>query len=309
MSPEADGLPELPAPPRPSLLHTLRMISSGGGGRADMLSPLQRLHDEYGPVVMNKVGVFNMVNLFGPDANRFVLLDRDRIFSRASRGWRSWVASSPTGCCCATATSTSSIARSCTRRSRARRCADYRAHEPDDRARSRDWGERRRGFLAFRAFKELTLDIAASIFVGVELGPGTTRMNGVFEDLVAASMSRLRLPIPGLEFHRGLKGREFMCRLLPRPHPAAARRRRRRHVQPPLPRRERGRRALHRLRRHRPHGLPDDGGARHDDQHATVDDLRAGAPSRVAGTAARGEPRPRRAQLDFDDIESSRPHW
>jgi cytochrome P450 len=39
-------------------------------------------------------------------------------------------------------------------------------------------------------------------------------MNGVFEDLVAASMSRLRLPIPGLEFHRGLKGREYMIAYL-----------------------------------------------------------------------------------------------
>jgi cytochrome P450 len=37
-------------------------------------------------------------------------------------------------------------------------------------------------------------------------------MNGIFEDLVAASMSKLRLRIPGLEFHRGLVGREFMVR-------------------------------------------------------------------------------------------------
>ncbi len=37
-------------------------------------------------------------------------------------------------------------------------------------------------------------------------------MNGVFEDLVAASMSVMRLPIPGLEFQRGLEGREFMAR-------------------------------------------------------------------------------------------------
>jgi len=36
----------------------------------------------------------------------------------------------------------------------------------------------------------------------------------VFEDLVAASMSRIRLPIPGLEFQRGLKGRQFMLEFL-----------------------------------------------------------------------------------------------
>jgi cytochrome P450 len=74
------------------------------------------------------------------------------------------------------------------------------------------WSRRARPFLAFHAFKELTLNVAASIFVGVGLGAETQRMNHVFEDLVAASMSRLRLRIPGFEFYRGLKGREFLIR-------------------------------------------------------------------------------------------------
>jgi cytochrome P450 len=75
-----------------------------------------------------------------------------------------------------------------------------------------EWGANGGCRLAFGAYKELTLDMAASIFVGIDLGPETTRVNRVFEDLVAASMSRVRLPIPGLEFHRGLKGREFLVR-------------------------------------------------------------------------------------------------
>ena len=77
-------------------------------------------------------------------------------------------------------------------------------------------------FHAFTAFKVLTLDIAASIFVGVELGPETTKMNHVFEDLVAASMSRVRLRIPGLEFYRGLDGREFMVEYFARRIPSDA---------------------------------------------------------------------------------------
>ena len=36
--------------------------------------------------MVQSVGPFKMVNLFGPDANRLVLLDRDRIFS-ARRPW------------------------------------------------------------------------------------------------------------------------------------------------------------------------------------------------------------------------------
>ena len=51
-----------------------------------MLSRLQRMYAERGPVVALNVGPFKMVNLFGPDANRLVLLDRDRIFS-ARQPW------------------------------------------------------------------------------------------------------------------------------------------------------------------------------------------------------------------------------
>ena len=45
----------------------------------------------------------------------------------------------------------------------------------------------------------MTLDMAASIFVGAELGPVTENMKTAFEHMVAASMSRIRLPLPGLE--------------------------------------------------------------------------------------------------------------
>jgi cytochrome P450 len=68
--------------------------------------------------------------------------------------------------------------------------------------------------LAFRAYKQLTLEIAASIFVGMDLGPATRPMNRAFEDMVAASMSRVRLPWIGREFARGLAGRRYMLDLL-----------------------------------------------------------------------------------------------
>src|SRR5262249_35818736 len=51
---------------------------------------------------------------------------------------------------------------------------------------------------------------AASIFVGMDLGPSTRPMNRAFEDMVAASMSRVRLPWIGREFARGLAGRRYM---------------------------------------------------------------------------------------------------
>ena len=77
-----------------------------------------------------------------------------------------------------------------------------------------EWGGSAAPIRAFDAFKGLTLDLASSIFIGVDLGPSARRMNRAFEDMVAASMSRIRLRIPGLEFYRGLVGREFMLEFL-----------------------------------------------------------------------------------------------
>jgi cytochrome P450 len=68
--------------------------------------------------------------------------------------------------------------------------------------------------LAFGAYKQLTLELAASIFVGLDLGPATRPMKRAFEDMVAASMSRIRLPWIGREFARGLAGRKYMLELL-----------------------------------------------------------------------------------------------
>lgn len=203
--------------PRVGLFQTLRQ-TLGQNERVDMLSGLSRLHQEHGPVVMQDVGIMKMINLFGPDANRFVLLDKDRIFS-ARRPWTQIMGRIfPNGLLLqdgAVHKHHRRIMHVPFQRPALRIYADRMNDMIDERLSG--WIERARGerrFLAFRAYKELTLDMAAAIFIGIDLGAGTHRMNRVFEDLVAASMSRIRLPIPGLEFHRGLKGREFMLGFL-----------------------------------------------------------------------------------------------
>jgi cytochrome P450 len=196
--------------PQAGLRRMLRALLSRDGGRVDMLSNLQKLHADYGSVVMQRVPMFRIVNLFGPDANRFVLLDRDRVFS-AQRPWHQIMGQIfPNGL----------LLMDGERHKQHRKIM----HEAFTRAAlrayltrmnimvpegMRDWGAAT-PFLAFPHFKALTLNLAASIFVGVDLGGETPRMNEVFEDMVAASMSRLRLRLPGLEFHRGLEGREFL---------------------------------------------------------------------------------------------------
>ena len=182
-----------------------------GGGRVDMLSGLQGLYNEYGGVVIQEAGPMRFVNLFGPDANRHVLLDRDRIFS-AKRPWdRIMGRIFPNGLLLRDGDDHKhhrKIMHMPFKRGALRQYAE-RMNPTIEQAIAR-WRHDGGQTLAFGAFKQLTLEMAASIFIGADLGPATRRMNQAFEDMVAASMSRLRLRIPGLEFYRGLKGREFM---------------------------------------------------------------------------------------------------
>jgi len=201
--------------PRLGFLQGLRLVAASGGGRVDMLSGLRQQYDRHGPVVIQVSRPFKMVNLFGPEANRVVLMDRDQIFS-AMRPW------------------TQIMGRIFTNGLLLRDGADHKhhrkiMHEAFTRPALRDYVQRMNPMIArgvselgasdgpvsvFRAYKQLTLELAASIFVGMDLDPTTRPMNVAFENMVAASMSRIRLPWIGREFQRGLRGRRFMLDLL-----------------------------------------------------------------------------------------------
>jgi cytochrome P450 len=201
--------------PRSGVLGALRTFVSTSSGRVDMLSNLSGIYERYGPVVVQIGGPFRFVNLFGADANRLVLLDRDQIFS-ARRPWMQIMGRIfPNGLLLRDGAEHKhhrKIMHEAFTRPVLRDYAERMG--PKIAAGIADWGSRGTPIPSFRAYKGLTLDIAASIFVGVDLGPSARRMNRAFEDMVAASMSRVRLRIPGLEFYRGLKGREYMLEFL-----------------------------------------------------------------------------------------------
>jgi cytochrome P450 len=205
--------------PKVSLLQTLsRVLLSGRDGRIDMLSGLSRQYDELGPVVLQDAGVIKMVNLFGPDANRLVLLDPDRIFS-ARRPWMQIMGRIfPNGLLLldgAPHKHQRRIMHLPFKRPALQLYAERMGTMIDEHL--SQWSKHAASgdpLLGFPAYKELTLDMAAAIFIGVDLGPTSHKMNQAFEDMVAASMTRLPLPIPGLGFYRGLQGRKFMLDFL-----------------------------------------------------------------------------------------------
>ena len=210
-SPVEDEQQALRPIPRAALGTLLfRVLLDPEAERVDMRGRLEAEYARHGPVVAQPVPLFTMVNLFGPDANRLVLLDKDRIFS-ARRPWMAIMGRIfPNGLLLLDGDEhrhhrkimhtafTRPVLREYTERM-----------NPLVESALDGWGGIE-DFTAFPAFKQLTLDMAARIFVGVELGGGAAQMNEAFEHLVAASMSRIRLPIPGLEFDRGLRARRFM---------------------------------------------------------------------------------------------------
>lgn len=211
-SPTVPGGRPLPRVPFRALLDRLLHPEKE---RMDMHGGLRDIVDAHGPVACQSLPMLKMVNMMGPDANRLVLLDQERIFS-ARKPWMAIMGRIfPNGLL----------------------LMDGEQHKTDRRIMHtafkrpvlRSYTERMNPMIASRVeawdggdgpvemfplVKRLTLDMAARIFVGAELGPRTDEMKTAFEHLVAASMSRIRLPIPGLEFDRGLKARRFMKRFL-----------------------------------------------------------------------------------------------
>src|SRR5258705_8278977 len=61
--------------------------------------------------------------------------------------------------------------------------------------------------LFYPAMKQLTLDLAATSFLGAGIGPEVDEITRAFVDMVAASVTPIRQPWPGTQMARGVKGR------------------------------------------------------------------------------------------------------
>ena len=206
-------LSRLPSPPRAGLLEAAWALPRM---RREPLTVWSHLYEKYGPVVCQQgLGVFDVYCLFGPEANRFLMLDRENVFS-ARRSWMMIMGRIfPNGLLLRDGEDHRHHRKIMQLAFKTPALQDYasRMNSEIDAGLER-WRRKRKGFQAFPAFKELTLHLATKIFLGLDLSPAKEKkLNQAFEDAVAASMSIVRLRIPGLEFQRGLVGREYMVEL------------------------------------------------------------------------------------------------
>ncbi|MFW7378697.1 MAG: cytochrome P450 [Oligoflexus sp.] len=173
-----------------------------------------KLLDDFAGVYKLNLFFRDVVALIGPDANQLVLLDRRSNFS-SKMGWND------------------RLGRLFTDGLMLRDFSDHRLHK---RIMSKSFGSKAMenyadimnqtiaeslnawddlaGLEFYNSFKEITLNIAATAFVGISPGAEAAKLNKAFVDSVSAGISILRLAIPGLKFKRGLAGREYLISYL-----------------------------------------------------------------------------------------------
>ena len=195
----------------PIIGNTLRLVRDPEKFGREMI-------EKYGLVYRNRALGGTSVILLGADANELVLFDRDRLFS-SEQGWGPVLnLLFPRG-----------LMLMDFDKHRADRKILSVAFKPEPMkhyamqldagiaTRIATW----RGELqVYKAVKKLTLDLAATSFLGVELGAEADRINQAFVDEVQASISAIRVPLPGTPMRKGVKARAFLIDWFEREIPA-----------------------------------------------------------------------------------------
>ena len=70
-----------------------------------------------------------------------------------------------------------------------------------------EWKQKPGEMLVYPAIKQLTLDLAATAFLGADIGPEVDEIMRAFVDMVAAAVAVVRRPLPGTQMARGVAGR------------------------------------------------------------------------------------------------------
>ena len=184
--------------------------------RKDLVGHLMALEKIHGSAWKIAIGRGGMISLLGPDALEFVWKNRDGAFSSA-RGWEPYIGKVFPGAI---------MAMDGDEHRYQRRIMQVAFRKPALRTyleqmspaidlglaswlpANEDSAQRQ----MFPLLKQLTLDLAASVFMGVELRESAKALNRAFMATVAASLAIVRAPIPGLSMWRGIRGRELLVR-------------------------------------------------------------------------------------------------
>jgi cytochrome P450 len=215
----------MPAPNRAALAHipgddgvpivgdTFRFI-------ADPLGYAEEMARQYGLIHRTRVFGLRSVSLLGPDGLGFVLFDQTKLFS-SMEGWDPFLGLLfPRGLMLRDFDEHRLHRRAMSTAFKAGALKSYLAAlNAGIAARIAQWRQGRHDLLFYPAIKQLTLDLAATAFLGEALGAEVEAIKRAFIDMVAASVAVIRTPLPLTPMRRGVIGRQRIVEYFSRQAP------------------------------------------------------------------------------------------
>jgi cytochrome P450 len=176
---------------------------------ADPKGHVERTAARYGLVYRSRMFGETSLSLLGPDANELVLFDQAKIFS-STHGWGHILGRLfPRGLMLLDFEEHRLHRRALSVAFKSGPMKSYLAElDTGIAARVAQWKARPGPMLFYPAMKQLTLDLAATSFLGAGIGPEVDEITRAFVDMVAASVAPIRKPLPGTQMARGVKGRQ-----------------------------------------------------------------------------------------------------
>ena len=176
---------------------------------ADPKGQVERSAAKYGLLYRSHIFGETSLTFLGPEANELVLFDQAKLFS-SSLGWgRILDLLFPRGLMLLDFEEHRLHRRALSVAFKSGPMKSYLAGlDTGIAARVGQWKAQPGPMLLYPAMKQLTLDLAATSFLGADLGPEVDEITNAFVDMVAASISVIRTPLPGTKMARGVRGRK-----------------------------------------------------------------------------------------------------
>ncbi len=176
---------------------------------ANPLGEAQSMARRFGPIYRTRILGESNVALLGPEANELLYMDQTKLFS-STHGWESILGLLfPRGLMLLDFDEHRLHRRALSVAFKSEPMKSYLAQLDSGIAtRVAQWRNAPGEMLFYPAMKQLTLDLAATSFLGTEIGPEVEEVTRAFIDMVAASVAVIRTPLPGTQMARGVAGRK-----------------------------------------------------------------------------------------------------
>ncbi|MBR0871456.1 cytochrome P450 [Bradyrhizobium tropiciagri] len=176
---------------------------------ADPKGYVERSAAKFGPVYRTHLFGETSVTMLGPDANELLLFDQAKLFS-SELGWGPILGLLfPKGLMLRDFDEHRVHRRALSVAFKSEPMKSYFTElDKGIAARVAQWRARPGEMLIYPAMKQLTLDLAATSFLGADIGPEVDEINRAFVDMVAAAVAPIRKPLPFTQMARGVAGRK-----------------------------------------------------------------------------------------------------